>query len=137
MFDQIDHVGVAVSDLEATLALFRDTFGMPVVHREVVEEQGVEAALLDVGDGHIELLLPLGEDTPVGRFVAKRGTGLHHVAYRVTNVDETLEQLRAAGVPLIDEQPRIGIRKSRVAFLHPAGTASVLTELVEPAEPAH
>jgi methylmalonyl-CoA epimerase len=137
MFDQIDHVGVAVSDLDGALALFRDTFGMPLVHREVVEEQGVEAALLDVGDSHIELLLPLGEDTPVGRFVAKRGAGLHHVAYRVANVDATLEQLRAAGVPLIDEQPRIGIRGSRVAFLHPAGTASVLTELVEPAEEAH
>jgi len=93
MFDQIDHVGVAVSDLEATLALFRDTFGMPVVHREVVEDQGVEAALLDVGDSHIELLLPLAR-IPGGALVAKRGTGLHHVAYRVTNVDETLEQLR-------------------------------------------
>ena len=137
MFDQIDHVGVAVSDLEGALALFRDTFGMPLVHREVVEEQGVEAALLDVGDSHIELLLPLGEDTPVGRFVAKRGAGLHHVAYRVTDVDATLAQLRAAGVPLIDEQPRIGIRRSRVAFLHPTGTASVLTELVEPAQEAH
>jgi len=137
MFDQLDHVAIAVSDLEGALALFRDTFGMPVVHREVVEEQGVEAVLLDVGDSHIELLLPLGEDTPVGRFVAKRGAGLHHVAYRVANVDATLEQLRAAGVPLIDEQARIGIRKSRVAFLHPAGTASVLTELVEPAQEAH
>jgi methylmalonyl-CoA epimerase len=137
MFDQIDHVGVAVSDLEGALAVFRDTFGMSLVHREVVEEQGVEAVLLDVGDSHIELLRPLGEDTPVGRFVAKRGAGLHHVAYRVANVDATLEQLRAAGVPLIDEQPRIGIRRSRVAFLHPAGTASVLTELVELAEEAH
>jgi methylmalonyl-CoA epimerase len=137
MFDQIDHVGVAVSDLEAAVTLFRDTFGMPLVHREVVEEQGVEAVLLDVGDGHIELLRPLGEETPVGRFVAKRGAGLHHVAYRVADVDATLEQLRAAGVPLIDEHPRIGIRKSRVAFLHPAGTASVLTELVEPAREAH
>ena len=137
MFDQIDHVGVAVSDLEGALALFRDTFGMSLVHREVVEEQGVEAALLDVGESHIELLLPLGEDTPVGRFVAKHGPGLHHVAYRVRDVDATLAQLRAAGVPLIDEQPRIGIRRSRVAFLHPAGTASVLTELVEPAEAAH
>jgi methylmalonyl-CoA epimerase len=137
MFDQLDHVAVAVSDLEGALALFRDTFGMPLVHREVVEDQGVEAALLDIGDSHIELLLPLGDDTPVGRFVAKRGVGLHHVAYRVANVDATLEQLREAGVPLIDEQPRIGIRKSRVAFLHPAGTMSVLTELVEPAAEAH
>jgi methylmalonyl-CoA/ethylmalonyl-CoA epimerase len=137
MFEQIDHVGVAVRDLEGAVALFRDTFGMPLVHREVVEEQGVEAVLLDVGDSHIELLRPLGEETPVGRFVAKRGPGLHHVAYRVANVDATLEQLRAAGVPLIDEQARIGIRKSRVAFLHPSGTASVLTELVEPAAEAH
>jgi methylmalonyl-CoA epimerase len=137
MFDQLDHVAVAVSDLEGALALFRDTFGMPLVHREVVEDQGVEAALLDIGDSHIELLLPLGDDTPVGRFVAKRGVGLHHVAYRVANVDATLEQLREAGVPLIDEQPRIGIRKSRVAFLHPAGTASVLTEIVEPAQETH
>jgi methylmalonyl-CoA epimerase len=137
MFDQLDHVAVAVSDLEGALALFRDTFGMPLVHREVVEDQGVEAALLDIGDSHIELLLPLGDDTPVGRFVAKRGVGLHHVAYRVANVDATLEQLREAGVPLIDERPRIGIRKSRVAFLHPAGTMRVLTELVEPAAEAH
>jgi methylmalonyl-CoA epimerase len=134
MFDQIDHVGVAVSDLEGALTLFQDTFGMPLVHREVVSEQGVEAALLDVGESHIELLRPLGDDTPVGRFVAKRGVGLHHVAYRVADVDAALEQLRAAGVALIDEQPRIGIRGSRVAFLHPAATASVLTELVEPAE---
>jgi methylmalonyl-CoA epimerase len=110
MFDQIDHVAVAVGELDGPLALFRDTFGMPLVHREVVEEQGVEAALLDIGDSHIELLLPLGEDTPVGRFVAKRGAGLHHVAYRVGDIDATLAQLRAAGVRLIDEQPRIGIR---------------------------
>ena len=134
MFGLIDHVGVAVSDLDRALALYEGTFGMPVVHRETVEEQGVEAVLLDVGDGHVELLSPLGPDTVVGRFVAKRGEGLHHVAYRVEDIDATLEALKAAGVELIDEEARIGIRKSRVAFLHPRSTGGVLTELVEPAE---
>lgn len=133
MFDQIDHVGVAVAELDGPLAVFRDLFGMPLVHREVVEEQGVEAALLDVGTSHVELLLPLGDDTPVGRFVAKRGAGLHHVAYRVGDIDSVLAQLRDAGVKLIDERPRIGIRNSRVAFLHPSASAGVLTEIVEPA----
>jgi methylmalonyl-CoA epimerase len=106
---------------------------MPLVHREVVDEQGVEAALLDVGEGHVELLRALGEDTPVGRFLAKRGPGLHHVAYQVRDIDATLERLRAQGVRLIDERARVGIRGSRVAFLHPAASGGVLTEIVEPA----
>jgi methylmalonyl-CoA/ethylmalonyl-CoA epimerase len=133
VFDLIDHVGVAVSDLDRALALYQGTFGMPLVHRETVTEQGVEAVLLDVGDGHVELLSPLGPDTVVGRFIAKRGEGLHHVAYRVEDIDATLEALKAAGVDLIDEEARIGIRSSRVAFLHPRSTGGVLTELVEPA----
>jgi methylmalonyl-CoA epimerase len=133
MFDLIDHVGVAVSDLDRAIALYEGTFGMPVVHRETVEEQGVEAVLLDVGDGHVELLAPLGPETVVGRFVAKRGEGLHHVAYRVADIDATLDSLKAAGVELIDTEARVGIRKSRVAFLHPRSTGGVLTELVEPA----
>jgi methylmalonyl-CoA epimerase len=133
MFDRIDHIGVAVRDIDGALVLFEATFGMQLVHREVIEDQGVEAALLDVGEGHVELLQPLGDDTPVGRFLAKRGPGLHHVAYHVEDVAATLEQLRSAGVALIDEQPRVGIRDSRVAFLHPASTASVLTEIVQPA----
>jgi methylmalonyl-CoA epimerase len=133
MFDRIDHIGVAVSDLEASVRVLRDTFAMPLAHREVVEEQGVEAVLLDIGEGHIELLRPLGEDTPVGRFLAKRGPGLHHVAYQVGDIDAELARLREAGVRLIDEAPRVGIRNSRVAFLHPAGSGGVLTELVEPA----
>jgi methylmalonyl-CoA/ethylmalonyl-CoA epimerase len=133
MFELIDHVGVAVSDLDRAIALYEGTFGMPVVHRETVEEQGVEAVLLDVGDGHIELLAPLGPETVVGRFVAKRGGGLHHVAYRVADIDATLDSLKAAGVALIDDEARVGIRKSRVAFLHPKSTGGVLTELVEPA----
>jgi methylmalonyl-CoA/ethylmalonyl-CoA epimerase len=134
MLGRIDHVGVAVEDLDSAITLYRDTLGMPLVHRETVTEQGVEAVLLDVGEGHVELLAPLGPETPVGRFLAKKGPGLHHVAYQVADIDATLEQLRAAGVRLIDEAPRIGIRGSRVAFVHPAATGSVLTEIVQPAE---
>jgi methylmalonyl-CoA/ethylmalonyl-CoA epimerase len=133
VFGLIDHVGVAVSDLDRAVALYEGTFGMPLVHRETVPEQGVEAVLLDVGDGHVELLSPLGPETTVGKFVAKRGEGLHHVAYRVDDIDATLAALKDAGVELIDAQARIGIRQSRVAFLHPRSTGGVLTELVEPA----
>lgn len=136
MFDRIDHVGVAVSDLEAATALYVGTLGMPMAHRERVESQGVEAALLDVGDGHVELLQPLGADTAVGKFIERRGEGLHHVAYAVEDIEATLERLRGAGLELIDEQPRVGIRGSRVAFVHPKATGSVLTEIVEPAEEA-
>lgn len=132
MLDRIDHVGVAVDDLEAAIQLYEGALGMPVVHRETVSEQGVEAVLLDVGDGHVELLSPLGEETPVGKFLAKKGPGLHHVAYAVSDIEATLEQLTAAGIDLIDSVPRTGIRGSRVAFLHPRSTGGVLTEIVEP-----
>jgi methylmalonyl-CoA/ethylmalonyl-CoA epimerase len=134
MLEAIDHVGVAVEDIDAVLALYRDTLGMPLVHRETVSDQGVDAALLDVGDGHIELLQPLGPDTSVGKFIARRGAGLHHVAYRVEDVEDTLSKLAAAGLRLIDERPRAGIRGSRVAFLHPSSTGGVLTEIVQPRE---
>ncbi|MHB8656999.1 MAG: methylmalonyl-CoA epimerase [Solirubrobacteraceae bacterium] len=137
MLSSIDHVGVAVADLDATLALYRDVLGMPLVHRETVSQQGVEAALLDVGEGHVELLQPLGPDTPVGKFLERRGPGLHHIAYRVGDVEETLRALAAAGVRLIDERARVGIRGSHVAFLHPASTGGVLTEIVQPAPEAH
>ena len=132
MLSAVDHVGVAVESIDAALAIYQDALGKPLVHRETVEDQGVEAALLDVGDGHVELLQPLGPDTAVGKFLAKRGPGLHHVAYRVGSVEETLEALQAAGVRLIDEHPRIGIRGSLVAFLHPSSTGGVLTEIVQP-----
>jgi methylmalonyl-CoA/ethylmalonyl-CoA epimerase len=135
VFELIDHVGVAVDDLDAAISLYEDTFGMALVHRETIDEQGVEAVLLDVGDGHVELLLPLGEDTPVGKFLAKRGRGLHHVAYRVDDIDSVLAGLKQKGVELIDAEARTGIRRSRVAFLHPRATGGVLTEIVEPAEP--
>ena len=133
MFGRIDHIGVAVEDIDAALGLYRDSFGMELAHREKVESQGVEAVLLDVGDGHVELLAPLGPDTPVGKFMAKNGAGLHHVAYAVDDIDAALEKLAAAGLQLIDSEPRVGIRDSRVAFLHPRSTGGVLTEIVEPA----
>lgn len=137
MLSSIDHIGVAVEDLDAALALYGESLQLPLVHRETVAEQGVEAALLDVGDGHVELLQPLGPDTAVGKFLARRGPGLHHVAYRVDDVERTLSALAAAGMRLIDERPRTGIRGSRVAFVHPASTGGVLTEIVQPAPEVH
>ena len=133
MFSRIDHIGVAVEEIDAALELYRDGFELEVAHREVVEEQGVEAVLVDVGENHVELIAPLSPDTPVGKFLAKNGPGLHHVAYQVSDIDATLEALKRAGMQLIDEQPRTGIRGSRVAFMHPRSTAGVLTEIVEPA----
>ena len=133
MFGRIDHIGVAVTDLEAAVGLYERTYAMPLVHRETVAEQGVEAVLFDVGENHVELLSPLTPDTPVGRFLARRGDGLHHVAYQVADIDATLAALRADGVRLIDAAPRTGIRGSRVAFLHPSASGGVLTEIVEPA----
>jgi len=134
MLGRIDHIGVAVEDLDAALALYESALRMPVVHRETVTEQGVEAILLDVGENHVELLKPLGPDTPVGKFLAKKGPGLHHVAYQVQEIEATLASLKASGLRLIDETPRTGIRGSKVAFLHPASTGGVLTEIVQPAE---
>ena len=133
VFNRIDHIGVAVEEIEPSLELYRDSFDLEVAHREIVSEQGVEAVLLDVGENHVELLAPLGAETPVGRFLQKKGPGLHHVAYQVSDIDATLEELRQTGMALIDEQPRRGIRGSRVAFMHPGATGGVLTEIVEPA----
>jgi methylmalonyl-CoA/ethylmalonyl-CoA epimerase len=132
VFTRIDHVGIAVEDLDSSIEVWGQRMEMRLAHREVVEEQGVEAVLLDVGEGHIELLAPLSAETPVGKFLAKRGPGLHHIAYQVGDIDAVLAALSASGVPLIDQQPRIGIRSSRVAFLHPRGTGGVLTEIVQP-----
>jgi len=134
VFGRIDHVGVAVEDIDAALTLYRDGFGMREQHRETVEAFGVDAVLLEVGDGHVELLKPLSADSAVGKFVERNGPGLHHVAYQTDDIDKTLDAVRGAGIALIDEQPRTGIRGSRVAFLHPKATGGVLTELVEPAE---
>jgi|SRR5215207_6581879 len=134
MFGRIDHIGVATDDLDGALALYENTFSMPLVHRETVESQGVEAALLDVGGGHVELLRPLGPETPVGKYLDKSGPGLHHVAFAVDDIDAVLGKLKEAGVQLIDQKPRQGIRNSQVAFVHPKATGGVLTEIVQPAE---
>ena len=134
VFGRIDHIGVAVEDLDEAIALYGERLGMPLQHRETVEEQGVEAVLLGVGESHVELLRPLGPDTAVGKFLERSGPGLHHVAYGTDDIDSALDAVRGAGLRLIDEQPRTGIRGSRVAFLHPKSTGGVLTELVEPPE---
>jgi methylmalonyl-CoA/ethylmalonyl-CoA epimerase len=133
MLGRIDHIGVATDDLDGAIALYEGTLGMPVAHRETVESQGVEAVLLDIGEGHVELLRPLGPDTPVGKYLDKKGPGLHHVAYAVEDIEAVLSRLKAAGVEMIDSEPRAGIRDSRVAFVHPRSTGGVLTEIVEPA----
>jgi methylmalonyl-CoA/ethylmalonyl-CoA epimerase len=132
VFGRIDHIGVAVEDLDAAIELYRQKFGMAEQHREVVEQQGVEAVLLEIGEGHVELLKPLGPETAVGKFLASRGPGLHHVAYQTSDIDAALDDAKAAGLELIDETPRVGIRGTRVAFLHPKATGGVLTEIVEP-----
>lgn len=134
MFNRVDHIGVAVEDIDASLELYERDYGMTLVHREIVAEQGVEAVLLDVGENHIELLAATGPDTHVGKFIAKKGPGMHHVAYQVDDIEATLAALKEAGLKLIDETPRIGIRNSRVAFLHPKTAGGLLTEIVQPAE---
>lgn len=133
MLNRIDHIGIAVDDLDAAINLYENVLGMKLVHRETVTEQGVDAVLFDVGENHVELLAPIGEDTPVGKFLAKNGPGLHHVAYQVSNIEDTLDSLKSDGIRLIDETPRTGIRGSRVAFVHPKSSGAVLTEIVEPA----
>ena len=132
LFGRIDHIGVAVDDLDEAIALYEKRLGMPLHHRETVEDQGVEAVLLGVGDSQVELLRPLSPDTGVGRFLERSGPGLHHVAYGTDDIQSALDAVRTAGLELIDERPRTGIRGSRVAFLHPKATGGVLTELVEP-----
>jgi methylmalonyl-CoA/ethylmalonyl-CoA epimerase len=134
VFERIDHIGVAVVDLDGAIELYRDRLGMPLQHRETVEQFGVEAVLLGVGDGHVELLQPTDSEGAIGRFIERQGPGLHHVAYRTGDIDAALDEARSAGLRLIDEEARAGIRNSRVAFVHPKSTGGVLTELVEPAE---
>jgi methylmalonyl-CoA epimerase len=134
VFGRIDHIGVAVEDLDEAIALYNGKLGMAVQHRETVEQFGVEAVLLGIGESHVELLRALNAESGVARFIERNGPGLHHVAYQTEDIDAALESARAAGLRLIDEQPRGGIRGSRVAFVHPKSTGGVLTELVEPAE---
>ena len=120
--------------MDEAISLYRDRLGMPLLHRERVEQFGVDAALLGIGDAHLELLEPAVSDSPVGEFLERRGPGMHHLAYRTDDIDSALESLRASGLELIDERPRTGIRGSRVAFVHPKSAGGVLLELVEPAK---
>ena len=134
MLTQIDHVGIAVSDLREAVERYRRTFGIEPVHRERMDDQGVEEVLFAVGESFVQLLGALGPDTPVGRFLGQRGPGVHHVGYRVASVADALEHLRAEGVGLIDEAPRPGSRGTTIAFVHPKDTGGVLVELVEAPE---
>ena len=127
----IDHVGIAVPDLDAAVALYRRTLGVEPTHRERVESQGVEEVLFALGASSIQLLGPLGPDTPVGRFLERRGPGVHHIGYRVKSVADALEHLRSEGVRLIDQEPRPGSRGTTIAFVHPEGMGGVLVELVQ------
>jgi methylmalonyl-CoA/ethylmalonyl-CoA epimerase len=127
----IDHVAIAVHDLDAVLAEYWRQYRVKPSYREVVEEQGVEEAMIPVGASNIQLLQPLGPSTPVGRFLAKHGEGLHHIAYAVPSIEDALQHLAAEGVELIDRQPRIGGGGHRIAFVHPGALASTLIELVE------
>jgi len=131
MFDRVDHIGIAVRDLDAAIAFYERAFGVSLAHRERVEEQGVEEAMFRVGESWIQLLQPLGEDTPVGKFLAKKGEGIHHVGYGVNDLRKVLEHLKGEGVTLIDAEPRTGSMGSQVAFVHPKGTGGVLVELVQ------
>ncbi|RBQ14850.1 methylmalonyl-CoA epimerase [Spongiactinospora rosea] len=140
MFLRIDHVGIACHDLEAKIAFFESTFGMTVVSREVNEEQGVREAMLHVADGpngssYIQLLEPLSPDSPVGKFLAKRGEGVHHVAFGVPDVAEAMGELGGKGIRLLDERPRHGSMGSSIAFLHPKDVGGMLTELVQAPPP--
>lgn len=128
---QIDHVGIAVADLDEAVEHYRRTFGIEPTHRERLDDQGVEEVLFPVGESYVQLLGALGSQTPVGRFLERRGPGVHHLAYRVDSVAGALDDLRASGVPLVDEEPRAGSRGTRIAFVHPRGVGGVLVELVE------
>jgi methylmalonyl-CoA/ethylmalonyl-CoA epimerase len=131
MLTEIDHVGIAVLDLEAAVEHYRKAFGVEPAHRETVQDQGVEEVLFKVGTSYIQLLAATGPETPVGKFLAKRGEGVHHVGYRVTSVEEVLAHLKEQGIPLVDEAPRPGSRGTTVAFAHPKGFGGVLVELVQ------
>lgn len=131
MLGKIEHVAIAVADIGAAIAHYRDVWGLDVEHRERVEDQGVEEAMLPLGDSYLQLLGATGPDTTVGKFLAKRGEGLHHIAYEVDDLEATLNELKAKGVPLIDETPRRGGRGHMVAFVHPKGNHGLLVELIQ------
>ena len=131
MLGRIEHVALAVADLDEAIAHYRDLWGLDVAHRERVEDQGVEEAMLPLGESHLQLLGPTGDDTVVGKFIARKGEGLHHIAYEVDDLESTLAELKSKGVPLIDEKPRRGGRGHSVAFVHPKGNHGLLVELIQ------
>jgi methylmalonyl-CoA/ethylmalonyl-CoA epimerase len=128
---RLDHVGIAVTDLAAARALYEQVLGLEVTHEEVNEDQGVHELLLSAGDAFVQLVAPLSPDTPVGRFLARRGEGVHHVGYAVPSVAAALDDLRAQGVEVIEPAPRTGSGGTTIAFLHPKSMGGVLVELVE------
>lgn len=127
----LDHVAIAVGDLDTSIAGYRDRYGVEPLYRERVEEQGVEEAMIPVGGSFVQLLEPLGPETPVGRFLSENGEGLHHIAYAVSSIDAAIDHLKSQGARLIDEEPRVGGRGARIAFVHPGDLAGTLIELVE------
>lgn len=131
VLDKIEHVALAVADLDAAVAHYEKVWGLTVSHRERVEDQGVEEAMLPLGDTYLQLLGPTGPDTTVGKFIERRGEGLHHIAYEVDDLAGALADLKAKGVPLIDEEPRLGGRGHMVAFVHPKGNHGLLVELIQ------
>lgn len=131
MLGKIEHIALAVADLEAALAHYADVWGLEVSSRERVEDQGVEEAMLPLGESHLQLLAPTGPDTTVGKFIERRGEGLHHIAYEVADLEGALAELKSKGVALIDEKPRLGGRGHMVAFVHPKGNHGLLVELIQ------
>ena len=131
MPNKVEHIALAVADLDAAVAHYREVWGIEVTHRERVEDQGVEEAMLPMGDSFLQLVAPTGEETTVARFLANRGEGLHHLAYEVDDLVRTLEDLKAKGVQLIDEMPRRGGRGHLVAFVHPKSNHGLLVELIQ------
>lgn len=129
---RVDHIAVAVTSLEKALQFYKEQLGIKLIDIETVEEQGVKVAKLDLGNTHIELLEPLGEDTPVGKFIAKRGEGLHHICFGVDDIESGIENLKECGVRLIDQSPKIGAGGAKIAFVHPKSTGGVLLELSQP-----
>lgn len=131
MIKQIDHIGIAVKDLEKQIKIYTDLLGVKPGETEVIEEQKVKVALFPVGEIRIELLQAISEDSPVAKFIEKRGEGIHHIAYRVDDIDDKLRKLKAHNMVLIDEQPKIGVEGSKIAFIHPQSTSGVLTEICQ------
>ena len=133
--NKVEHIALAVADLDAAIAHYSETWGLEVEHRERVEDQGVDEAMLPIGDTYLQLLGPTSPDSTVGKFIEKRGEGLHHIAYEVEDLEATLAELKSKGVPLIDEAPRVGGRGHMVAFVHPKGNHGLLVELIQ--APSH